>query len=59
LEQIYKARNPQVPLRVYFMIYAGTFEEQAYLTSLRKEKQAFKFLAQEKSVSDSKTTYPS
>ncbi|CAG0916923.1 unnamed protein product [Notodromas monacha] len=50
IKQVYKARNPERPLRVYLMVFAGTFEEQAYLTSIRKEKEAFKHLAQEKST---------
>lgn len=35
---------------VYFLIYAGAVEEQAYLTTLRRERSAFEFLIGEKSV---------
>jgi hypothetical protein len=31
-------------------MYAGSVEEQAYLTSLRKEKESFEHLIQEKAV---------
>lgn len=37
--------------RVYFMIHDKTVEEQAYLTSLKREKQAFELLIETKSVS--------
>lgn len=34
--------------RVYFFLYDGSFEEQKYLTSLRKEKEAFESLIKAK-----------
>lgn len=37
--------------KVYFMIHDKTVEEQAYLTSLKREKQAFELLIETKSVS--------
>uniref|UniRef100_A0A224XJV8 DNA repair endonuclease XPF n=1 Tax=Panstrongylus lignarius TaxID=156445 RepID=A0A224XJV8_9HEMI len=37
-------------LKVYFMIYGNSVEEQVYLTALRKEKQAFEYLIKEKSM---------
>ncbi|CAH2244781.1 jg25658, partial [Pararge aegeria aegeria] len=37
--------------KVYFLIHDKTVEEQSYLTSLRREKQAFELLIQTKSVS--------
>ncbi|MBN3303856.1 XPF endonuclease, partial [Amia calva] len=46
--EIYKASRPGKPLRVYFLIYGGSTEEQRYLTALRKEKQAFEHLIREK-----------
>nr|XP_060642340.1 DNA repair endonuclease XPF isoform X1 [Anolis sagrei ordinatus] len=46
--EIYKASRPGIPLRVYFLIYAGSTEEQRYLTTLRKEKEAFEKLIREK-----------
>lgn len=46
--EIYKACRPGKPLRVYFLIYGGSTEEQRYLTVLSKEKQAFEHLIREK-----------
>ncbi|KAL6072820.1 DNA repair endonuclease XPF, variant 2 [Balamuthia mandrillaris] len=48
--EVYKADNPGVPLRVYFMRYAKSVEEQKYLSSLRKEKEAFERLIREKAT---------
>lgn len=48
--EIYKASRSGKPLRVYFLIYGGSTEEQRYLTTLRKEKLAFEHLIREKSV---------
>lgn len=42
--EIYKANRPGKPLRVYFLIYGGSTEEQKYLTTLSKEKKAFEHL---------------
>ncbi|XP_020615732.1 DNA repair endonuclease XPF-like isoform X2 [Orbicella faveolata] len=46
--EVYKASRPGVPLRVYFLIYTGSVEEQKYLTTLRKEKEAFEVLIKNK-----------
>ncbi|XP_051529652.1 DNA repair endonuclease XPF [Myxocyprinus asiaticus] len=46
--EIYKASRPGKPLRVYFLIYGGSTEEQRYLTVLSKEKKAFEHLIREK-----------
>ncbi|XP_039089538.1 DNA repair endonuclease XPF isoform X1 [Hyaena hyaena] len=46
--EIYRAGRPGRPLRVYFLIYGGSTEEQRYLTALRKEKEAFEKLIREK-----------
>ncbi|KAM6963536.1 DNA repair endonuclease XPF [Tautogolabrus adspersus] len=48
--EIYKASRPGKPLRVYFLIYGGSTEEQKYLTSLSKEKKAFEHLIREKAT---------
>ncbi|TRY83980.1 hypothetical protein DNTS_006298 [Danionella cerebrum] len=48
--EIYKASRPGKPLRVYFLIYGGSTEEQRYLTALNKEKQAFEHLIREKAI---------
>lgn len=42
--EIYKAIRPGKTLRVYFLIYGGSTEEQKYLTALSKEKKAFEHL---------------
>lgn len=42
--EIYKASRPGKTLRVYFLIYGGSTEEQKYLTALSKEKKAFEHL---------------
>ncbi|KAL0276275.1 UNVERIFIED_CONTAM: hypothetical protein PYX00_003883 [Menopon gallinae] len=46
--EVFQRKNTAIPLTVYFLVYGGTIEEQAYLTSLRKEKEAFDYLIQEK-----------
>lgn len=48
--EIYKACRPGKPLRVYFLIYGGSTEEQKYLTALSKEKKAFEHLIREKAT---------
>ncbi|XP_040923229.1 DNA repair endonuclease XPF isoform X1 [Toxotes jaculatrix] len=48
--EIYKASRPGKPLRVYFLIYGGSTEEQKYLTTLSKEKKAFEHLIREKAT---------
>lgn len=42
-------RKRERPLTTYFLIYAGTVEEQSFLTSLRREKEAFEFLIETRS----------
>jgi hypothetical protein len=37
-------------LKIYFVMYENSIEEQRYLTSIRKEKNAFERLIHEKSV---------
>ena len=49
--QIFKASHPDHPLRVYFLMYKGSVEEQRYLTTLRAEKEAFEYLIRQKAVS--------
>ncbi|XP_023935382.2 DNA repair endonuclease XPF isoform X2 [Bicyclus anynana] len=44
-------KKPEEPKsKVYFLIHDKTVEEQSYLTSLKREKQAFELLIQTKSV---------
>lgn len=46
-----RRRRPVVNrLKVFFMVHAQTVEEQSYLTSLRREKQAFELIIDAKSV---------
>ncbi|XP_076270199.1 DNA repair endonuclease XPF mei-9 isoform X1 [Rhynchophorus ferrugineus] len=47
--EMYEAhRQENNRLKIYYLIYAGTVEEQAYLTSLRREKEAFEYLIETK-----------
>lgn len=46
--EVFKASRPGISLRVYFMFYNGSVEEQRYLTTLRKEKDAFELLIRQK-----------
>ncbi|XP_017002392.2 DNA repair endonuclease XPF [Drosophila takahashii] len=50
--EVFEARRRLPPadrMRVYFLIHARTVEEQAYLTSLRREKAAFELIIDTKS----------
>ncbi|XP_044268362.1 DNA repair endonuclease XPF isoform X2 [Tribolium madens] len=48
--EMYEAhRKRDAPLKVYFLIHGETVEEQSYLTSLRREKEAFEYLIETKS----------
>ena len=46
--EVFQASNPDHKLKAYIMMYGNSTEEQAYLTSLRKEKEAFEKLIKEK-----------
>ncbi|KAG7203362.1 hypothetical protein KM043_013437 [Ampulex compressa] len=48
--EVYQNNNPSIDLRVYFLIYGGSVEEQEYLTSLRREKEAFHSLINTKTT---------
>lgn len=50
--ELYECRKKpeETEIRVYFLIYDKTVEEQAYLTTLKREKLAFELLIQTKSV---------
>ena len=39
-----------MPIRVYFLLYDSSVEEQKYLTALRKEKDAFHQLIKQRAV---------
>lgn len=46
-----RKKHDEPTTKVYFLIHDKTVEEQAYLTALRREKQAFELLIQTKCVS--------
>ncbi|RUS27510.1 hypothetical protein BC938DRAFT_483143 [Jimgerdemannia flammicorona] len=48
--EVYRASNPGVAVRVYFMAYDNSIEAQLFLSSVRKENEAFQRLIREKSV---------
>nr|XP_031840171.1 DNA repair endonuclease XPF isoform X1 [Nomia melanderi]XP_031840172.1 DNA repair endonuclease XPF isoform X1 [Nomia melanderi]XP_031840173.1 DNA repair endonuclease XPF isoform X1 [Nomia melanderi]XP_031840174.1 DNA repair endonuclease XPF isoform X1 [Nomia melanderi] len=48
--EVYQNSNPSIDLKVYFLIYGGSAEEQEYLTSLRQEKEAFHTLINAKTT---------
>jgi len=46
--EVYQSSHPDLHTRVYFMMYRGSVEEQGYLTTLRREKEAFEVLIKQK-----------
>lgn len=48
--EVYRSTNQGVGVRVYFMIYSDSVEEQRYLSALRREKESFERLIREKSM---------
>lgn len=48
--EVFQNYNISFQITVYFLIYSGAVEEQAYLTTLRRERSAFEFLISEKST---------
>ena len=49
--EVYRSSHLGRTVRVYFMYYGGSVEEQRYLSSVRKEKDAFTKLIRERGVS--------
>lgn len=47
--EVWQANRVDVRVRVYFVIYKGTVEEQVYLTNIKREKDAFEHLIKQKS----------
>lgn len=47
---MFQNSDAKFKLTVYFLIFTGSTEEQAYLTTLRREKLLFDFLIKEKAV---------
>lgn len=46
--EVYKAQRPDIPLKVYFMVYDTSLEEQKYLSSIKRESSAFENLIRTK-----------
>ena len=49
--EVYRSSHNDRNVRVYFLYYGGSVEEQRYLSAVRKEKDAFTRLIQERGVS--------
>lgn len=49
--EAYRAAHEGLDVRVYFLMYKDSVEEQRYLSGIRKEKDAFERLIREKGVS--------
>ncbi|KAH8929480.1 hypothetical protein BT69DRAFT_1311181 [Atractiella rhizophila] len=45
--EVFRASYTHIAIRVYFMIYSNSTEEQVYLSTIRKEKDAFERLVRE------------
>ena len=48
--EVYKALHFNDPMRIYFLMYTNSCEEQRYLTSIRSEKESFEILIRQKAV---------
>ncbi|UZJ52102.1 hypothetical protein CBS101457_001422 [Exobasidium rhododendri] len=48
--EVYRTTHPLVDVRVYFLMYAESVEEQRYLSNLRREKESFERLIREKAM---------
>jgi len=46
--EVYKAQRQDAPLKVYFMVYDTSLEEQKYLSSIKRESAAFESLIRTK-----------
>lgn len=49
--EVFSALHPEHAIKVYFMVYDNSIEEQMYLMEIRKEKEAFERIIMKKSVS--------
>lgn len=49
--EVYRSSHTNRNVRVYFIYYGGSVEEQRYLSAVRREKDAFTRLIKEKAVS--------
>lgn len=50
--EVYRSSHVNRNIRVYFMYYGGSVEEQKYLSAVRREKDAFTKLIKERGVSN-------
>lgn len=50
--EVYRSSHVARNVRVYFIYYGGSVEEQRYLSAVRREKDSFTKLIKEKGVSD-------
>ncbi|KAI8372162.1 hypothetical protein BD560DRAFT_369424 [Blakeslea trispora] len=48
--EVYRALHASIDVKVYFMLYENSVEEQNYLSLIKKEKESFERLIHEKSV---------
>jgi DNA excision repair protein ERCC-4 len=46
--EVYQATRPDVPVKVYFLVYDTSLEEQKYLSSIKRESAAFENLIRTK-----------
>eukprot|EP00736_Rhodelphis_marinus_P006479 Rmarinus@m.28259 len=46
--EVYKARNPGLPVRVYLLTYCRSIEEKKYVARIRQEQNAFEQLIRQK-----------
>lgn len=53
--EVYRSSHSDRNVRVYFMYYSGSVEEQRYLSAVRREKDSFTRLIKEKGVSPPST----
>lgn len=56
--EVYRSSHTDRNVRVFFMYYGGSVEEQRYLSAVRREKDAFTKLIKEKGVCDSQSPLP-
>jgi DNA excision repair protein ERCC-4 len=48
--EVYKAQHPKKTLRVYYLTYSQSVEEQRYMSEVRRETEAFKTLIENKAT---------
>ncbi|KAL9663439.1 hypothetical protein QQ045_018825 [Rhodiola kirilowii] len=48
--EVYKAENPSIKVKVYFLFYEGSTEVQKFEASIRRENSAFESLIRQKSI---------